>query len=269
MESERNDLTALFPSVAAQIRNALGSLHLAAAQLAPTAAREQDPVLDAQAAQLDQNYYQLLRLVNNLSMAACLAGEQSLSLQNRDLVHLTGDLCERAASLAVHLGLELRFICSLKQHVCAVAPDALEQILYHLLSNAMKFTPAGGTITVELRLMTGRILLSVEDTGCGIPEKKLVSLFDGYLHAEQMAPPPHGLGLGLPLCQRLAEGHGGTLMAESRLGKGSRFTLSLPDRQLEVGVSDVPYDYSGGFNRTLLALADAMPAKAFLLRNQD
>ena len=84
-----------------------------------------------------------------------------------------------------------------------------------------------------------------------------------------MDPPPHGLGLGLPLCRRIAEGHGGTLMAESREGQGSRFTLSLPDRQVGSGVSDVPFDYAGGFNRTLMALSDALPVSAFLRNNQD
>ena len=75
--------------------------------------------------------------------------------------------------------------------------------------------------------------------------------------------------LGLSLCRRLAEELGGTLMAESREGKGSRFTLSLPNRQLGTDVSDIAFDYSGGFNKTLLALADAMPVDAFLIRNQN
>ena len=124
-------------------------------------------------------------------------------------------------------------------------------------------------MTVELKTLSGRVLISVEDTGGGIPEETLASLFDRYLHADQPAPPPHGLGLGLSLCRRMAEGLGGTLMAESRDGQGSRFTLSLPDRQLGTGVSDIPVDYSGGFNQTLLNLADALPTEAFLIRNQD
>jgi len=269
MEPERNDLVSLFPGVAAQIRNTLASLHLAADQLVPPSAREQDPALDRRAAQLDQNYYQLLRLVNNLSMAACLTSEQPLPLQDQDLVALVGQLCESSSSLAAHLNLNLRFVCAMERHICAVAPEALEQILGHLLSNAFKFTPAGGTVTVELRRLSGRVLISVEDTGAGIPEETLATLFDRYLHADQPSPPPHGLGLGLPLCRRLAEGQGGTLMAESRKGRGSRFTLSLPDQQKGTGVSDVAVDYSGGFNPTLLSLADALPVEAFLIRNQD
>ena len=76
-------------------------------------------------------------------------------------------------------------------------------------------------------------------------------------------------GLGLPLCRRIAERHGGSIMAESKVGAGSRFTLSLPDERVENHrLGDISLEYGGGFNRTLLGLADAMPAKAFLLRNQ-
>lgn len=58
-------------------------------------------------------------------------------------------------ALAPLLDLELRFSCPMEHHLCALAPDALEQLLYHLLSNAFKFTPAGGTVTVELRRSPG------------------------------------------------------------------------------------------------------------------
>ena len=147
--------------------------------------------------------------------------------------------------------------------------DALEQILDQLLSNAMKFTPAGGVLTVELRQLQKRVLVSVEDTGCGISEEQLAVLFDRYLHADRPDTPAHGLGLGLAICQRLAELQGGALMAVSTPGKGSRFTLSLPDRQVSGAVSDIRFDYSGGFNPLLLALADALPPQAFSQRHLD
>lgn len=269
MNPEENRLSALFPDVAAQLRSSLSNLHMVAQQLIPEEAREKDPVLDAKAALLDQSYYQMLRLVNGLSSAAWLTNEAPFQLQDRDLVALVGDLCDRAGDLAPLLGLELRFVCAKERHLCAVAPDMLEQLLYQLLSNAFKFTPAGGTVTVELKVTGKQVQISVEDTGRGISEDRLKTLFDRYLQAGQRDPLPHGLGLGLPLCRRIAEGHGGALMASSKEGKGSRFVLALPDRTVADGVSDVKFDYAGGFNRTLLGLADALPAKAFLLRYQD
>ena len=243
--------------------------HLASAQLSPPSAREQDPALDARAALLDQSYYQMLRLVSSLSAAAYLASEEPLPLQDRDIVGMVSKTCEEAGSLAPLLGLELRFVCAMERHVCAVAATALEQAVYQLLSNAFKFTHPGGTVTVELQVKNGLVLLSVSDTGEGIPDERLPTLFDRYLHGGQPDAPSHGLGLGLPLCRRVAEGHGGTLMADSRVGEGTRFTLSLPDKQVGGGVSDIPFDYTGGFNRTLMNLADALPVKAFLRNNQD
>jgi len=269
MHPEENRLSALFPDVAAQLRGTLSNLHMVAQQLVPEAKREEDPVLDAKAALLDQSYYQALRLVNSLSSSAILTDDAPFRLQDRDLVELVGEVCHRAGDLAPLLGLELRFICAPERLVCAVAPDMMEQLLYHLLSNAFKFTPAGGTVTVELQVKGKQIQLAVEDTGRGISEARLETLFDRYLQAGQQDPQPHGLGLGLALCRRIAEGHGGALMASSKEGKGSRFVLALPNRQLGSGVSDLGFDYAGGFNHTLLGLADALPSKAFLVRYQN
>ena len=108
------------------------------------------------------------------------------------------------------------------------------------------------------------------DSGCGIPPEQMEVLFERYRHPERIAPQPHGLGLGLSLCARIAEGLGGRLLAESQPEKGSRFTLAFPDCLVgSGGVSDVAFDYAGGFNRTLLALSDALPPQAFLQRNLD
>lgn len=256
----------LLPQAAAQLRGALSNLYFAAARLAPASARESDPELDARAALVDQSYYRLVRLVNGLSAARYLSGDP-LPVQDGDIVEFVTELFARTASLAPLRGLELRLICAADRHICAFSPDALEQLLYQLLSNAFKFTPAGGLVTVELKLAGGRIFLSVEDTGEGIPPERLETLFESYRQSGRPAPQPQGLGLGLALCRGIAQAHGGLVTAESRPGKGSRFTFSMPDRLSGTTLSDVPFDYSGGFNRTLMALADALPPKAFEIRN--
>jgi len=129
MELEENQLASLFPSVAAQMRTALSNLYLAAEKIAPSSAREQDPALDQKAAYLDQSYYQLLRLVNNLSMAACLTNDAPLPLSNKELVDFVGVWCEKMASVAESLGMDVRFSCVKDRIVCAVAPDALRQMM--------------------------------------------------------------------------------------------------------------------------------------------
>jgi len=271
MDSDVHQLAVMFRNISTQLRGTLSNFHLAAAQLAPAADREHNPALDAKAAVLDQGYYQLLRLVNDLSAVALLCGGETVPLQDRDIVEIVRAVCLQVESLASMIKLKLQFICHLDRHVCAVNQDGLEHLLFHLLSNAFQYTPAGGTVTVELKLSGNRLLLSVSDTGCGIEEHLLPILFDRYLHeGSEDSLPQHGVGLGLFLCHRIAKAHGGSIMAESKIGKGTRFTLSIPNRQTGTAtVSDVPSMYHNGFNRTLMALADVLPTDAFLLRNQD
>src|ERR1700704_1956917 len=119
--------------------------------------------------------------------------------------------------------------------------ERVRQILVNLLSNAVKFTPPAGTITVEIaqsrapdpdtRLQPSRSYVSfrVTDTGAGIPEEKLVSIFDPFVQAESgHTRPREGTGLGLTISRRLARLMGGDLTVKSKVGAGSTFTLWLP-----------------------------------------
>ena len=169
----------LLPNIANQMRSLLSNLYLAASQVIPPEQREQDPALDAKAAILEQSFFRLLRLVNSMSAAECLSDSQTLSLRDADLVKLVSEVCESSADLAEQLGIQLKFVCAMDRRVCAIHPAAVEQMLYHLLSNALKFTPAGGTVTVELKKSGETLRLTVSDTGCGIPPERMAHLFDG------------------------------------------------------------------------------------------
>lgn len=188
--------------VAAQMRTALGGMHMAVSRLAPPDRRDGDAALDRDAAMLNRGYYALLRMANNLS-------------------------------------------------------------------NALKFTPAGGRVTVSLRFERKQVLLAVTDTGGGIPVERMETVFDGYLHPERLAALPCGLGLGLPLCRRIAEGHGGRMVLDSRPDQGTSVTLALPDEMAADTVEDVQFDYAGGFQPALVGLADALPYQAFLQKHSD
>lgn len=266
---EQQNLASLLPHVAVQLRHALSNLYMASAALAPAEKREQDEELDLRAARMDQSFYQILRLVNQLSAAVYLTNDEPLPQRACDIGDLIGDLCAAAESLAAFRGLEFSFRNELGHHVCALAADATEQLVYNLLSNAFKFTPAGGRVEVVLEKKGKNIHLTVTDTGCGMSAEQREQLFDTYLYPDPSRPRTHGMGLGLALCQRFARGQGGNLLATSTLGEGSSFTLSLPDREVEAVLRDVPVDYSGGFNRSLLGLADALPAAAFRIREQS
>lgn len=198
MEAEQFDFSVVFPNIAAQLRSVLGNLHLAAAQLAPAIRREGDPALDSTASLLDQSYYRLLRLVNNLTAAGELGQDAPLPVRDRDLTETVRAVCAGAQGLFALKKVQLEFRSAADCHTCAFHQPSIELLLYQLLSNALKFTPAGGAVTVELKFINRWVRLSVSDTGCGIQEDQIPFLFDRYLHDDAMAPQPHGLGLGLP-----------------------------------------------------------------------
>src|SRR4051794_16671695 len=105
----------------------------------------------------------------------------------------------------------------------------LGQLLDNLLENACKYSEPGTPILVRARCEPGAVALSVEDRGCGIPAADLPRIFEPFYRAESARRLGHpGVGLGLAVAQRIAATHGGTIAAESGLGRGSRFVVRLP-----------------------------------------
>jgi signal transduction histidine kinase len=110
----------------------------------------------------------------------------------------------------------------------AVRVDArrIQQVISNLVGNAVKFTPEGGTIRISARQHDGTVTVSVTDTGVGIPAEHLSRIFDRFWQAPQMQHRGSS-GLGLSIAKRIVEAHGGTIRAESQLGKGSSFSFTL------------------------------------------
>jgi len=103
----------------------------------------------------------------------------------------------------------------------------LEQVAANLIDNAVKYTPAGGRVDVEVRREHGAAILRVRDTGPGIPPDELPRIFDRLFRGDRSRA-ERGLGLGLSLVRAIVQAHGGTVSVESEPGKGSVFTVSLP-----------------------------------------
>jgi PAS domain S-box-containing protein len=114
-----------------------------------------------------------------------------------------------------------------------VAVDAhrIGQVMFNLLGNAIKFTPEGGTIRVSARQQGNAVIVSVADTGPGIPPEHLSKVFDRFWQPQGTRH--MGSGLGLSIAKGIVEAHGGTIWAESELGKGSSFSFTLPLADLD------------------------------------
>lgn len=269
-QEELRLLTEVLPNVAQELRGAMANVYAAANRLAPPDARENDPTLDKNAAIFTQNYYKMYRVIGNLTDAKKLAETGLFPLANDDIVGVCRKVCEIAGSLFEDQGVALVFESDRGGHIIAMDAELIERLLLNLLSNALKFTPRGGTVTVRVRTGARHVLLTVSDTGRGIAPDMLEHVFDRFLKTDALDPAPHGVGLGLALCRRIAQGHGGTIVAESTEGEGAAFTVSLPNtRATNAPLRQPKLSYAGGFNTTLLELSDALPVSAFTCRYLD
>ena len=109
----------------------------------------------------------------------------------------------------------------------------LQQILWNLITNAVKFTPAGGAVHVHVQRMSTVLEISVTDTGCGIPREFLPFVFEPFRQADASTTRRHGgLGLGLPIVKHLVDAHGGTVTVDSDgAGRGATFTVRCLSRR--------------------------------------
>lgn len=254
-------LREVLPGVAQQLRLPLNNLSLAARWLTPENGTEKEM---RSAAILQQNYYRMLRTVNNMSLAPLLLDDTPLETGNVDIVRWMEERCTEAEGLFTEKGVSLTWRSDKPAHIVAVNQEYMDRLMWNLLSNALKFTPTGGSVAVSLKAAAGQVLLTVSDTGYGIPADRMDTVFDRWLQTPQADPQPHGLGLGLALCRRVAEGHGGRILLDSREGRGTTVTVSLPDRrQTTDRVRQTGVDYAGGFSQVLLELSDALPYTAF------
>jgi signal transduction histidine kinase len=170
------------------------------------------------------------RLVNNLLDLGRI--EIGVGLQVEDvpvldiLERVTGALQLQADQKNIGLNVELP-----KDMPNALEADSalLHQAVYNLVENAIKYTPAGGRVTIRARPEPDHLVFEVEDSGIGIPAEDMPRLFEKFYRGKQReARAQHGTGLGLAIVHSIAESHGGKVRVDSEVGKGSTFYLKIP-----------------------------------------
>ncbi len=260
----------LLPQVSAQIRAAMGNIQLALGLLQDEDLEHADETAIRNISLLNQSYYRLLRLTKNLSSAELLSEKGAFAMEEVELAALVGALVDPVEALAAEKQVAFSFTCDQPYVLTALNVEQFRFLLYNLISNALKFTPAEGKIRLEIRGGKGSdpIMLSVSDTGCGIAPEALETIFDRF-NCHSPAPAPCGLGLGLPLSRAIARRHGGTLVIRSAPGKGTTVTVSLQRvKPQNVTLSDMCKQYEArsslffsadGYSHALTHLADALP----------
>jgi two-component system, OmpR family, phosphate regulon sensor histidine kinase PhoR len=119
-------------------------------------------------------------------------------------------------------------------YLVEVDPDRISQVMINLISNAITYTPQGGSIQVSIETKTDRYTVHVKDTGIGIPPADIPRLFERFYRVDKTrSRRSGGTGLGLAIVKHIIEGHGGTVHVESEVGKGSDFSFSIPRKRVE------------------------------------
>jgi PAS domain S-box-containing protein len=179
---------------------------------------------------MKQNCYRLLRLINNLiDLNKIEIGFCKLELHNSDIVKIIEDITLSVVDYTNSKGIELVFDTDVEEKIAACDAEKLERVMLNLLSNAIKFTEPGGNISVNIFDNNDSIIISVKDSGVGIPEDMLDKIFETFRQVDSsFRRKAEGSGIGLSLVKSLIEMHGGTVCAKSKYGSGSEFIIELP-----------------------------------------
>ena len=181
-------------------------------------------------ASIHQQTALLSRLVADLrDLALAEAGQLRLDWQSVDLEAVIAQASNALQSQALEKG--VTFKVELPQGLPRLRGDGqrLQQVLFNLVSNALRHTPTGGTVKTAVEVKEDRVVIRVQDTGSGIPAEDLPHVFERFYRVDRSrARSTGGSGLGLTIAKRIVEAHGGQIWAQSWLGAGSTFAFSLP-----------------------------------------
>lgn len=185
-----------------------------------------------------QNSLRLLRLVNNLiDITKIDAQSLEIKLRNQDIVSIMKEITLSAADYVSNKGLKLAFHSNVTEKIMAFDEEKIERILLNLMANAVKFSPPGAAIYVDLTDNGTAVCIKVRDMGIGIPPDRRRDIFERF---SQISPIhtrlQEGSGIGLNLVKSLVEMHQGTITVESEYGKGATFIVELPCTVLPEGI---------------------------------
>jgi len=188
---------------------------------------------------MKQNCYRLIRLINNvIDINKVEVGFLSLHLKNNNIIKVIEDITLSIVEYAKLKYINVIFDTEIEEKITAFDEEKIERIILNLLSNSIKFTEHGGHIDVIIYDRKEYILISVKDTGIGIPQDMLEKIFNTFTQVDaSFRRRTEGSGIGLSLVKSFVEMHGGKITARSQLGIGSEFIIKLPIKLVESGLN--------------------------------
>lgn len=270
-QEDRDNITML--SLAERTRQPIASILSVTPQLLPQLEGE-ERTMD-RVSVVNQGLYRLMQITENLEVYA--QGRIVLHRRPVELGNWFQDLTDHMAPLFEAADRTLTYqqpegIC-----MCSMDPEYMRLAVLNLVSNAIKFSRAGGTIHLNIRRTGSRLWISVRDQGVGIPTDQMGLVFQRSEHRGLLPDPRWGVGLGLPVARKIVEAHGGRIMLESQENVGTSVHLALEacanGGQLSLrSPVELPGGRAGessGIDPVLVLLADALPAAVFDTRNVD
>ena len=180
---------------------------------------------DAQISQLLDETHVLSRLIEDLrTLALSDAGALQLQKEPTDVVGLVQDVVNSLQTEAARTSVALRVTTSVENVVLDIDALRIREVLTNLLSNALRHNPSGGAVTVSVHQTTDGLVVSVTDTGLGIPPEEVARIFDRFSKGTSS----RGSGLGLTIAKGIIKAHNGEITASSQLGEGTTVTFTLP-----------------------------------------
>ncbi len=193
------------------------------------------PKLNEYTNYIKQNCYRLLRLVNNIIDISKIDSKfMELNLKNQNIVQVVEEITLSTIPYVEEMSRTIIFDTDIEEKIMAFDEEKIERILLNLISNATKFTRPCDTIEVGVYDKGNHVIISIKDTGIGIPEDKLSQIFERFKQVDPILSRSHeGSGIGLAIVKSLVEMHGGIINVKSKYEEGTEFTISLPVKLVE------------------------------------
>lgn len=218
----------------------------------------------------NRNARRLLSLINQLlDLSKLESGSMELRSEQHNIVSFLKSLFYSFESLAEAQKIKLAFESELSNIPVVFDPDKMEKIIYNLISNAFKFTSAGGEIKIKVLIIkSSKVEVIISDTGKGIPEDRLPHIFNRFYQVDNSITREHeGTGIGLAFTKELVELHKGSITVKSKVGEGTEFIIQLPLGDLKIEKENLvefpSEDFPPKFTQAELLIEDSNNSESY------
>jgi len=265
-DEERID--ALCASIGETLKSSVSVLQMSASLVRPHIENLRNPQLTTYASMMTHSGFAILRTASNLTRAKELKKKPDVvRMRPYELVDIV-ELCENIFGTVSHFTRKNRAALEFKSNVAEAFVSGnktqLETAILNLLSNSFKYTPETGRITLSVSNTGDHAVITVSDTGCGIPDNVMKNVFARYREPRNTVDARSGLGIGLAVTSHIARRHNGNILLKSKEGKGTQVSLVLPiEKKPEMLKSRIePYEVSSPFT-VLETMADVLAPECY------